>query len=146
MKARLLATLTLTFAIAASASEKGLTAYIYKVGSSREIVSYYMLNPVYESKGDYVWAHYDGEDYVIRNAATIEAFGKVMATVPKYEEQRIALRKKINAAKNDAEKKKLERELEKLEDEKRAKQSAAEVELAKIVDRAVQDGRAEKAK
>ena len=145
MSARPLLALALVAALTASAADTGLTAYIVKQGGKREIYSYYVLEHVFESAGDYVWAHYDGRDYVIRDSAVIESFAKILAAVPSYESEKSEIRRKLAAAKTEREKRSLRQEMQRMDDQKREKQSAAEIELARIVDRAIRSGVAVKA-
>jgi hypothetical protein len=148
--------------------DDGLSAYILKHGTSRSVVSYYMLQKVYDEPGDFLWAHYDGVDYVIHDAATIEQFAKVEASVPRFSEQKRDVKAKLRAAQREREKlhtrsitaltenerraaadslksvdgtvHALERQLDQIEEEHQNARNAAAAKLGLMIDSAVRTG------
>ena len=152
--------------------DDGLAAYVLKHGTSRSVTSYTMLHKVYDEPGDFLWAHYDGVDYVIHDAATIEQFAKVEASVPRFSEQKRDVKAKLRAAQREREKlhtrsitspaenerreaadslksvdgtvHALERQLDQIDEEKRNAQNDAAAKLGRLVDSAVRTGLAVK--
>lgn len=164
--------LAATLSTAAPTQDQGLVAYIIKQGSSRSVVSYTMMSDVYEEPGDFVWARYDGVDYVVHDAATIDQFVKLQKSVPVISPKKHELKQEIRAAEREREKlhtrsvtaptaderraaedslkplddkvQALERQLDKLEEDHRNARNAVVSKLAILVDSAVRQGLAVK--
>lgn len=154
----MLAHLLFAAALSAPAQDQGLVAYIVKQGSSRSVVSYTMLQDVYEEPGDFVWARYDGVDYVIHDAATIEQFAKLQSSVPVISGKKRELKHEIRAAERERLRTRsiaaqtalddkvhaLERQFDQLQEEHRNARNAVVSKLALLVDSAIREGLAVK--
>jgi len=172
MLAHLLLAAAATLSAAAPANDQGLMAYIIKQGSSRSVVSYTMLENAYEEPGDFVWARYDGVDYVIHDPATIEQFVKIQRTVPPFSEKKQETKRALRVAQRERDRLQtrsvsaptaderraasdalksaddavhaLERQLDRIEEEHRNARNAVVSKLALLVDNAIREGLAVK--
>jgi len=168
MLAHLLLAAAATLSAAAPSNDQGLMAYIVKQGSSRTVVSYTMMQNVYEEPGDFVWARYDGVDYVIHDAATIDEFVKLQRSVPSFSEKKQETKRALRTAEREREKlhtrsvaaptaeerraasdalksaddavHALERQLDKIEEEHSNARNAVVRKLALLVDEAIREG------
>jgi hypothetical protein len=173
MLAHLLLAAAATLSAAAPSNDQGLMAYIVKQGSSRTVVSFYMMENVYEEPGDFVWARYDGVDYVVHDAATIEQFVKLQRSVPSFSEKKQETKRALRVAQHEREKFQtrsvsaptegerraasdalkaaddkvhaLERQLDKIEEEHSNARNAIVRKLALLVDSAIREGLAVRA-
>lgn len=91
MKIRAFVAVAAFTTLLAASVDKGLTAYIIKRGASRQIVSYYMLQRIHDEPGDFLWAHYDGEEYVIREKPVLDRIDALVKTVPDFDKEKDVL-------------------------------------------------------
>jgi hypothetical protein len=172
MLAHLLLAAVATLFAAEPAQDHGLGAYVLKHGTSRSVTSYYLLNKIYDEPGDFLWAHYDGVDYVVHDAATIEEFARIQASVPHHSDKKHELQRQLRAAERERERlhtrsvtasteserraaadalapieanvHSLERQIDAVDEELRNARNDAAAKLGRLVDSAVRSGLAVK--